>query len=391
MIHKFIVENFQSIDEPLEISFLVDDKIPDSNRYFRSESGNRASLVTALIGPNAVGKTTALRALSFIRWLFVSSFYASHYDEGLPFTPFAGKSGRRLTRLAVEFELEDSIYEYRVVIRKTRITEEQLSERSKVTKRFTTKKLFTRRWDRKTQSYAIVDDGFGLPEGYWRSNELKCTSLIAAAAKFGHQHATKLVGYWRNVQSNVEDDRYYRPASYSMYDALRYFDRDKETKKNVERDAKRYADLGINAFNSGRIRHKYGDIEFDLDPDQESSGTRNYISMYKMIKIVLDNGGIAIIDEFDAYLHFNMFKSLLNMFFEPSINKRGGQLLLTTHNLGIFSIVDPKHQILLAEKNNNGSTVLYKIKDRPDANFLQKYLGGYYGALPTIHEENFEN
>lgn len=386
MIHNFSVENFQSVDKPIRVSFVTDDKAPRSTRYFRAESGVNLSLVTALIGPNAVGKTTALRALSFIRWLFVNSFQMSHYEEGLPFTQFAGNNGKKLTSLSAEFEIEGSIYNYNVVLRKTYIVEESLSVRSKVTQRTTTKSLFLRKWNRRQQNYDIEDHGFGLPDGYWRSKELRTVSVIAAAGKFGHEHAAKLVSYWRNVQTNIEDSRYYRPFSYQMYDALRYFDRDEATKKSVERDAKRYADLGISGFSGGKIKHKYGDLEFSLDPDDESSGTRNYISLYKMIKVVLDEGGIAIIDEFDAYLHFNMFKSLISKFFDPTLNKKGGQLIMTTHNLGVFGLVDPNRQILLAEKKH-GATVLKRIKDRADANHLQRYLGNFYGALPAIDDE----
>jgi AAA15 family ATPase/GTPase len=172
-----------------------------------------------------------------------------------------------------------------------------------------------------------------------------------------------------------------------MYEALQYFGKDQATRKNIEDDARRYADLGISSFNAGKIRHKYGNLEFDLEPEEESSGTRNYIGMSKMLSIVMKNGGIAIIDEFDAYLHFNMFKSLLNKFLDSSHNQAGGQILITTHNLGIFNLVDPKHQIVLTVKDNSGATKLRTIQDRADANYMQKYLNNEYGALPTIHDD----
>lgn len=390
MIYTFTAKNFHSIDEEVTIDFVVDDKTPRSDKYIHSKLGTKLSVVQALVGPNAAGKTTALRALTFIQWLMLRSFTSSHFDRQLPFRKFAGNSNnKKPTELSVTFEMKKEIYTYSVVLSKTRIITEDLNVKSLTTKRMTTKRIFNRQWSAKTKSYIIEDYSFGLPDGYWRSAELSQASLIAAAGKFGHEYAGRIMAYWKNLESNVEDYYgYMRGYRHEVYDALRYFNRDADSKKIAENEVRKYADFGISHIgNNGTIKHKFGDIQFEIEIDEESSGTRHYLGLSKMIDVVLRRGGIAVIDEFDAYLHPNMFASLLKKFFDPKINKKHGQLLITTHNLAVFTLLDAKYQLLLTSKEN-GATKVKRIKDRADANHLIRYIEGAYGALPKIDNEH---
>lgn len=386
MIHSFTIKNFHSINEEVEIDFLVDDKTPNSSKYVHSASGAKLSLVQALIGPNAAGKTTALRAMTFLQWLIVRSFNATHYDE-MPFKKFAGNNKRSIpTQLSVTFEVDGEVYIYSVSLTKTRLLEEELNLRSLTKRRVTTKKVFFRKWNPKTKSYDIEDVNFGLPDGYWRSKELQQSSLISAASRFGHEYASRITGYWKHIESNVEDYRGYVRGRYEVYNALHYFSRDETSKKRAEKEVRRYADLGISSIGSnGMIKHKFGEVQFEIEADEESSGTRHYLGISKMIDVALNEGGIAVIDEFDAYLHPNMFASLLQKFFDPKMNKKQGQLLITTHNLEIFRLLDPKYQLVLTEKDRGGATKVKRIKDRADANHLTRYIEGAYGALPEIN------
>lgn len=390
MIHRFSLKNFHSVDKEVTVDFVVDDKTPHTDRYARLKSGTRVSLVQALIGPNAAGKTTALRALTFVHWLLTESFPGHRFEKDLPYRPFAGNQDKdRESEISVDFEIEGSIYMYSVSFNQKKIISEKLDVKSLATQRVTTKKLFSRAWNSESDAYDLDDSGFDLPGGYWQSKELGRTSTINVASKFGHQLASKIFRYWNNcVLSNAELYHHYfhsNHRSYGVYDAMRYFGRDEETKKRMETETRTYADFGISGIGDEVIRHKYANgVEFDLEPEEESSGTANFMSISRMIDVVLRDGGIAVIDEFDAYLHPRMFASLLNKFFDPNKNKGKGQLLITTHNLDIFNLIDPKYQLLLVEKSAGGSSELRQIRARADANHLQKYLAGEYGALPDI-------
>jgi len=378
MIHRFSLSNFHSVDEKITVDFVVDDKAPQSNRYTRLQSGTRVSLVQALIGPNAAGKTTALRALSFLSWLVTDSFPGNRYETELPYKPFAGnRDTGKPSELFIDFEISGSVYSYTVTFNQKNILSEELSVRSLATLRMTTKKLFSRKWDQDRENYVLHDNGFDLPGGYWQSKELGRTSIINVAYKFGHEQASEIFNYWDDcVLTNVDIYHSYFHSNrrgYNVYDALRYFGRDENTKKRMERETKIYADFGISSIGNEMIRHRYGNgVEFELDPEEESSGTVSFMNISRMIDAVLRDGGIAVVDEFDAYLHPRMFASLINKFFDTKINIGRGQLLMTTHNLNIFNLIDPKQQLLLVEKNDQGSTEVRYIRGRADANHLQK-------------------
>lgn len=72
---------------------------------------------------------------------------------------------------------------------------------------------------------------------------------------------------------------------------------------------------------------------------------------------------------------------------EPTLNKKGAQLILSSQNYSILSVLD-KQQITLVEKNKKGQTEVWRLDDiegiRADDNFYTKYLAGAYGAIPRI-------
>src|SRR5688500_16102760 len=112
MIHVFSAKNFHSFKNEVTIDFRVDENAPKEVAYCTSVIGIRLSLVQAVMGPNASGKTTALRALAFLQWFLVKSL---KQDRGeIPFMFFAGytKKTSPPTELSVEFEMDGGIYIY---------------------------------------------------------------------------------------------------------------------------------------------------------------------------------------------------------------------------------------------------------------------------------------
>jgi hypothetical protein len=76
------------------------------------------------------------------------------------------------------------------------------------------------------------------------------------------------------------------------------------------------------------------------------------------------------------------------MYQDPKINKKGAQLILTTHATSILnSEIFRRDQIWFTEKKSDGSTDLFSLSDfdvRRDANFEKGYLVGRYGAIPFL-------
>lgn len=386
MIHRFYAKNYHSFEDAVSIDFRVDDNAPNSGAYATTDNG-RVSLVEAVIGPNASGKTTALKALAFLQWFLVQSF--RHDRHELPFMPFAGNLQKKLpTELMVEFETAKGLHVYTVVVDQSKILMESLQVRNLTKQRTTTKKLFTRTWDIRSKTYQIEDGSFGIPEKYFLSKDLQNTSAITAASRLGHEYAHELVEYWKRFQTNVEVDERFVPYAFGAYRALHYFEKHEASKKLAEQDVRRYADLGIDSFGQhGVIKHKFGSKTFELDLENESSGTHQYIALRRMMDEALEKGGLVVVDEFDAFLHPQMFASLVQKFLDPNFNKGRAQLLLTAQDLLILNALD-KYQINLAKKSDRGVTTIRRLDTvrkgtRSDDNYLAKYMKGVYGSWPV--------
>jgi AAA15 family ATPase/GTPase len=105
-----------------------------------------------------------------------------------------------------------------------------------------------------------------------------------------------------------------------------------------------------------------------------------------MIENVLTNGGVAIIDEPDAYLHPLMLKSLITRFSNSRINTGGGQIIFSTHNIYVLDFLK-KYEINLVDKKD-AVTQVRRLDTIPGVrntdNFVKKYFDREYDGLPQF-------
>lgn len=389
MIHSFSAQNFYSFKDRVTVDLTVDNKAPRGDGAVDS-ADTRVSLLEAVIGPNASGKTTALKALAFIKWFLVDAYRLDR--KKLPYEKFIATKDKP-TEFSVTFEIDGTLYTYEMSLTKEqdRVLYEELRVKSQSQVRSTYKKLFSREWVESSESYRVIDRGFQLPWNYegTQSKELGNSSLIGAARRFGHEESKKIAKYWQRLQTNVDINDRWVPYQYRAFEALEFYENHKESKVKAENTVKMF-DLGIDSFDEdGYINHDIDGEKFRLRVDEESSGTQQLLAHSKMIDTVLENGGIAIMDEFDAYLHPKMFIRLLEQFTNPTVNKKSAQLLLSTHDVEILTVLK-KYQVLLAQKSN-GATHIKRLDSekgiRNSDNFRAKYMAGEYAALPRFGDE----
>jgi len=102
---------------------------------------------------------------------------------------------------------------------------------------------------------------------------------------------------------------------------------------------------------------------------------------------VLENGGLAVIDEFENDLHPLMLEPILDLFANPETNPQGAQLIFSTHAVEVLNLLE-KSQVMLVEKDSNCLSTAYRMDTvegiRNDDNFYAKYMAGAYGAVPSI-------
>jgi AAA15 family ATPase/GTPase len=132
--------------------------------------------------------------------------------------------------------------------------------------------------------------------------------------------------------------------------------------------------------------HKRGDKTVKLPMVEESSGTNGLFSVLALVLPVLDNGGVAIIDELETDLHPHMVEALLDLFVQPDSNPKNAQLIFASHADWLMDQLH-KTQIVLVEKTEEGTEV-FRLSDikgvQARENYSARYRSGAYGAVPEL-------
>jgi len=128
---------------------------------------------------------------------------------------------------------------------------------------------------------------------------------------------------------------------------------------------------------------------YTLNMAEESDGTNSYFKLIGVVKKVLDEGTLLIVDELDAHLHPLLTKHLVSLFNSVEFNPNGGQLIFTSHNTNLLDLdVLRRDQIWFTEKDElTAATDLFSLQSfsiRKDTKIEKGYLIGRYGAIPFI-------
>lgn len=127
----------------------------------------------------------------------------------------------------------------------------------------------------------------------------------------------------------------------------------------------------------------------------ESYGTFRFLNTFPVIKKILSNGGILIIDEFDNSLHPNVVMNIIKIFHNDAINKNKAQLVFNTHNpIFLNSNLFRRDEIKFVEKNDEtNESELYSLSDfgtdgkdgvRKGEDYMKNYFINKYGAIKDI-------
>jgi len=136
-----------------------------------------------------------------------------------------------------------------------------------------------------------------------------------------------------------------------------------------------------------------GSESFELD-NEESLGTRKFFRISAPILNVIREGGVLMIDEFDASLHPMLTGHLIRLFHDKNINTKNAQLIFATHDTNLLKPqIFRRDQIWLTEKDKYGSTDIYSLAQfknvRATEDFEKQYIQGKYGAIPYLGKFEF--
>ena len=121
----------------------------------------------------------------------------------------------------------------------------------------------------------------------------------------------------------------------------------------------------------------------------ESEGTKWLFLLGAKVLDSLEKGTPLFVDEFDSSFHAQVTQFIIDLYRNPNINKKGAQLILTTHNINLMDESKLRSdQIWFVDKNDYGFAEMYCLSDfagiREDIPFADWYLANRLGALPNI-------
>ena len=400
MLFELEIENFFSIRDKQVVDLRVAANAPDLpgrlSPIWPGASG-RAPKVVAIFGPNAAGKSTILRALSFIAWFARESFQLSPTGR-LPYERFNSVEGQSApTRLSLSFgghsEPEDETspacrYTYSLELGGSNAAQQVVSEALHYWPEPARRKV--RLFERSAEGKVVAASAFKLT-GFRQALEKVLrpnASVIATLAQLKHPIATQLWEAANTISSNILIER----SDGVEEQMVRHYAENPGLVEALNREIERI-DLGIRTMRvesgpNGPVAlftHEGHDGPMPLV--LESHGTRMFLRLYPFLLRALETGGIAVMDELDTAIHPLILPEILRWFYDPSRNPHDAQLWMTCHNASLLEELI-KEEVLFCTKSPDGRTEVYALQDvqavRRDENYYRKYLGGTYGALPQI-------
>ena len=413
MIHRLEIENFYSIRETQVIDLRVGAKVPDEEGRFgrlRDGSDLRVPKTVAFFGANASGKSNVLKALAFIEWFLADSFTAAP-DEPLPLWRFADGNDDPV-RIKVDFdwlvsqplsgelpgpESRVARYIYEVKFggesgRPLQILSEELRLQPASGK---SRRIFERSVSGEVQgSVSFPLTGFGQVLSKLRGN----VSLTSTMAQFAEHETSKAFFDWAGyITSNIfnipiDVNPFVREEGISEEYIFQFYKKRPRLVDGLNGVLGR-VDIGIRSmsfrdtiFGPEPQFHHLG-LDHPIQYRLESEGTRQFFRVYGHIWQSIENGGIAVLDEIDSTIHPILLPEILHWFHDPVTNPHQAQLWISGHSASLLEELK-KEEIFFTEKDSQGRTKVYGLKDiegvRRVDNFYQKYLGGVYGAVPRI-------
>ena len=399
MLCQFTVKNFKSIRDEVTFDMQAATISEHEDRVIKDIDDELYLPVSAVYGPNGGGKSNVLEALHSLVTKVLRPLYATSNNEDvaikmkkLVIEPFAfdEKTINEPTEFELFFRTKLAEYRYELVVKKEVIEYERLDRI----------KLET---GRKSALFERDEFDITLKGAFARlktSDELSDTLPLLSylGITYSKNEVVQDVLDW--FDEEIDFLNYGNPVQ-----ELRMAVSKSDEVKKLMLQMIQEMDLDIVEFRveekeNDRIevftKHVVDEYEAELNLFDESSGTKKLFGLLPFIAKSLLNGTTLVIDELDAKIHPVLLKYLIMTFSNMEKNKKGAQLIFTSHDLSTMnSDVFRRDEIWFVAKGNRQNSKLYSLVEfknekgesvRKDAKFDKQYLEGKYGADPYLRK-----
>lgn len=399
MLCQFTVRNFKSIRDAVTFDMQATAISEHEDRIIKDKDEELYLPVSAVYGPNGGGKSNVLEALHSLVTKVLRPLYATSNNEEiaikmkkLVIEPFAfdEETRNKPTEFELFFRTKMAEYRYELTVKREIIEYERLDRI----------KLDT---GRKSALFERNEDEITLKGAFSRlktSDELSDTLPLLSylGITYRKNEVVQDVLDWFDEEINFLN--YGNPMQELRMAVSKSEDVKKLMLQMIQEMDLDIVDFRVEEKENDRIevftKHIIDEYEAELNLFDESSGTKKLFGLLPFIAKSLLKGTTLVIDELDAKIHPVLLKYLIMTFSDMKKNKKGAQLIFTSHDLSTMnSEVFRRDEIWFVAKGNRQNSKLYSLVEfknkkgesvRKDAKFDKQYLEGKYGADPYLRK-----
>ena len=399
MLCQFTVKNFKSIRDEVTFDMQAAAISEHEDRIIKDKDEELYLPVSAVYGPNGGGKSNGLESLHSLVTKVLRPLYATSNNEEiaikmkkLVIEPFAFDEETRNepTEFELFFRTAMAEYRYELTVKKEVIEYERLDRI----------KLET---GRKSALFERDEDEITLKGAFARlktSDELSDTLPLLSylGITYSKNEVVQDVLDW--FDEEIDFLNYGNPMQELRMAVSKSEDVKRLMLQMIQEMDLDIVDFRVEEKENDRIevftKHVVDEYEAELNLFDESSGTKKLFGLLPFIAKSLLRGTTLVIDELDAKIHPVLLKYLIMTFSNMEKNKKGAQLIFTSHDLSTMnSEVFRRDEIWFVAKGNRQNSKLYSLVEfknkkgesvRKDAKFDKQYLEGKYGADPYLRK-----
>ena len=398
MIEKICIENYLSIKEKMEFSFVSSrekEKFDGKTTWYEQCGDKKLAKLVFVLGNNAAGKTNFINAVRTMRTLVIAK--PSERDESLEYMPFMldNESRHKPSTFDIVFYTEDTRYIYNITYDESVIHEESL----KILKRTREIPIYNRTFDEK-RGLSIVDvkpeSGLSLSDridlqrqttsntsvlaSFWTMNlnsqalsacylffrdkigmnvaqDENLADILSRGTKMEQKRLKNdLLMFLSLINSNISD--------YKITEHRWKSPRPISTRFGRTEIGEATPDMFVmeeRVIRTITFYHQTDNGEYPLDEDLESDGTLALIRLIAMTQTLINRGMTVFLDEQPAGIHEEALRYMISCYLRLSTDC---QLVVAGQDTSFLSYKKLRRDsIRIFRKNKDGNTYLYKDSD----------------------------
>lgn len=408
MIKSFKFKNFKNFKDEVNFTFERGNKIELSEHIIK-KNGCELLPIKVIYGSNSVGKSNILTAFNFIRAIILNGNIRKNEDDyiGLCSNFDSKKDYETPMEFVISFLIKEDVYDYKISIKNhykeksSEITDEflyinseMIFERKGQEFEFSSKESIIKAYYQLFSTKKIKTE---IQESL-KANVLKTSNFMNWLQNYSSTLCQKIRNFFLNEVIIIED---LESEKINIPNKIKAELKKDETIENTYVN-KLLKELDLTkqkiAFTKNEQTNEFDSlVKYEFNDSKEgiltraaaveSKGTLKLIDLISQLVYSLKYGATLMIDELDSSIHHEIIYSIVSAYGDPTINKKGAQLVFTTHNpVYMNENLLRRDEIVFVEKNKRTSYIntLDDYKIRKDKKYLRNYLAGNFTILPNF-------